>query len=364
MTVPPPAPNDAAGSPDARASEPAPEPKSDAKPEPETGPPPVPIVRTIEVSRASLRKDNPASSGHSAVVYVTKSGDYRLGSGRLTMGELWLATPREMYLVDIQPHYETYSLELPSQEEAFYFTANVRVTWRVHDPVAAVRAKTVEPRAVIRDVLEERLRDITRGFEVEKSASAERQIAHEFRDQVIRVSEVVEVVNCSAVLALEESTRDHIARRTQRIRDRETELGAQELRVLQAEHERALKNMQEKHELELKQERLRFYAEVLREGDINMLALRLSGNKEDIQDVLELWKDQKQLDYDRSMTVLNTLLESRLVTRKDVAGLLADANDTLVGKPAVESGPKPVTAKSSRADLDDEDEDEDDVGKA
>jgi hypothetical protein len=327
-------------------------------------PTPVPIVRTMEVSRASLRKDNPASSGHSAVVYVTKGGEYRLGTGRLTMGELWLATPREMFLVDVQPHYETYSMELPSLEEAFYFAANVRVTWRVYDPIAAVRAQMVEPRAVIRDLLERRLREVTRGFEVEKSASAERQIAQQFGDQVIRISEVVDVVSCAAVLTLDESTREHIAKRTQLIRDRETELGAQEMRLLHAEHARTLQNLKETHELELKQERLRFYAEVLREGDINMLALRLAGNKDDIKDVLELWKDQKQLDYDRSMTVLNTLLEARLVTRKDVAGLLADANDTLVGKPPVQSVPKPVTAKSSRADLDEDDEDEDDGGKA
>ncbi|UOZ11330.1 hypothetical protein [Amycolatopsis sp. WQ 127309] len=330
---------------------------------PET--PSVPIVRTVAVSRTSLRKDNPATSGHSAVVYVTKSGEYRLGTGRLTMGELWLATPREMFLVDIQPRYETYAMELPSQEEAFYFAASVRVTWHVHDPIAAVKAQKVEPYAIIRDILERRLRDVTRDFEVEQSASAERKIEHLFGHQVIRISDVVDVTSCSAVLALEESTREHIAKRTQRIRDRETELGAQELRVLHAEHERTLENMKEKHDLELKQERLRFYAEVLREGDINVLALRLAGNKEDIQDVLELWKDQKQLDYDRSLTVLNTLLEARLVTRRDVAGLLADANDTLVGKPGVPEPPKPVTAKSSRADLDDEDdEDEDDGGKA
>ncbi|MGW5718979.1 hypothetical protein ACWEVP_22595 [Amycolatopsis sp. NPDC003865] len=358
MTTQSASPNDAAPEkPDTPA---AAAPKTPAEPPAE--PPAAPIVRKIEVSRTSLRKDNPATSGHSAVVYVTKSGEYRVGTGRLTMGELWLATPREMFLVDVQPHYEIYSMELPSQEEAFYFAANVRVTWQVHDPIAAVKAQTVEPRAVIHDLLEERLRTITRGFEVEKSASAERQIAQEFQDRVIRVSDVVEVVNCSAVLALEESTREHIAQRTQFIRDRETAVGAHELNLLHAEHQRALELMKEQHELELKQERLRFYAEVLREGDINMLALRLSGNKEDVQDVLELWKDQKQLDYDRSLTVLNTLLEARLVTRRDVAGLLSDANDTLVGKPSVSDPPKPVTAKSSRADLDDEDEEDEDDG--
>jgi adenine-specific DNA methylase len=325
---------------------------------PDTAPEPARIVRKVEVSRASLRKNNPATSGHSAVVYVTKRGEYQVGSGRLTMGELWLATPREMYLVDTTPRDEVYEMRLPSLEEAFFYAASVRVTWRVADPVAAVRAGAVEPRDSIGRFLEEPLREVTRQFGVERSADAERRIAHDFGNRVMRISDAVEVTRCTAVLELDEDTRKHIASRTQFARSSETELKTQELRRMRAEHARELQQLKERHELDMKQQRMRVYADALRADDVNVLALRLSGHDEDVKDVINLLMEQKKLGLDKASAVLDMLLENNLVNHKDVAHLLADSTDTLLGLPQ-KSGP-PVPAKSTRVDLSDDDEDDDD----
>jgi hypothetical protein len=318
-------------------------------------------VQALEVNRAALRKSNPATSGHAAVVYVMKDGEYRLGSGRLTMGELWLATPREMYLVDLTPHEETFTQQLPSREEALFFTANVRVKWQIDDPVAAVRAGEVEPRETIARFMEERLREVTREFEVEQSADAERRIAHEYRDRVLQISKAVQVTGCSAVLDLDGSTRDHMVSRTKFKRDSETELSTQELRVMRAEHARELQELEEKHELALKQGRMKVYADALRGDDVNVLALRLAGHNEDVKDVIDLLMEQKRLGLDNANAVLTSLLEHKLVNRKDVADLMVDASNTLLGLP--QNAPPPVAAKSTRVELtDDDDEDEDDGG--
>ncbi|MFE0027256.1 hypothetical protein [Amycolatopsis sp. NPDC059021] len=325
------------------------------------------IVQALEVSRAALRRNNPATSGHTAVVYVTKGGEYRLGAGRLTMGELVLATPKEMYLVDRTPHQETYSLQLPAQEEAFCFAASVRVTWRISDPVAAVKAGRMEPRETIGRFLEERLREVTRQFGVEQSADAERRIAHQYGDRIVPVSEAVEVTRCTAVLDLDDLTREHIAGRTKFKRDSETELSTQQLRMMRAEHARELQELKEKHELAMKQERMKVYADALRGDDVNVLALRLAGHNEDVKDVINLLMEQKRLGLSNANAVLNSLLEHKLVNRKDVADLMADASDTLLGLPqkrhdAPPQDPPPVEAKSERVELGD-DEDEDDVGE-
>jgi ribosomal protein L12E/L44/L45/RPP1/RPP2 len=325
-------------------------------------PSPPPVVRKVRVSRSALRKNNPASSGHSAVVYVLKDGEYRLGSGRLTMGELWLATPLEMYLVDITPQEEIYSRQLPSKEEAFMFTASVRVSWQVTDPVAAVRAGEVEPRETIGRHMEERLREVSRQFGVEQSADAERRIAHEYRDRVVSISAGVQITGCSAVLDLDEATREHMASRTQLARESETELNTHELQVLRAAHAQELEKLAEKHELELKQERLKLYADALRGDDVNVLALRLAGHNEDVKDVINLLKEQKQLGLENANTVLKFLLDHKLVNRKDVAHLMVDAGNTVLGLSPTASAPQTVAAKSARTDLtdDEEDEEEDD----
>lgn len=317
------------------------------------------VVQRIAVSRAGLRKENPASSGHTAVVYVMKSGEYRVGTGRLTMGEILLATPREMFLVDLTPHEEMYELGLPSSEEAFEYTASVRATWRIADPIAAVRAGQVEPRDAIGRFLEERLREVTRQFGLEKSADAERRIGHEFGDRILRLSDAVQVTRCTAVLALDERAREHIAGRTQFQWSSESELQEQQLRKLRAGHARELQRLKETHELDMKQERMKVYADALRADDVNLLALRLTGHDEDVKDVINLLMERKKLGLDKANEVLNMLLANNLVNHKDVARLLADASDTLIGLPKNLTERQPVPTKSTRADLDDEEEDDD-----
>lgn len=326
-------------------------------------PSPSPVVLEVEVNRLSLRRNNPATSGHSAVVYVMKGGEYRLGSGRLTMGELWLATPREMYVVDLTAHEEMYTQQLPSREEAFQFSASVRVNWQVSDPVAAVRAVRVEPRETIGRFMEERLREVTRQFGVEQSADAERRIAHEYRDRVLPISTAVQITGCSAVLDLDEATRVHMASRTQFERDSETQQSTHQLDVMRSAHARELEELKEKHELAMKQDRMKVYADALRGDDVNVLALRLAGHNEDVKDVINLLMDQKRLGLENANAVLSSLLEHKLVNRKDVANLMADASNTLLGLPQTPAESQPVVAKSTRVELiDDEDEDEDDGG--
>lgn len=328
------------------------------------------VVQRIEVTRAGLRKNNPASSGHSAIVYVTKRGDYQVGSGRLTTGELWLATPREMYLVDITPHEEVFELSLPSAEEAFTYAASVRVTWRISDPVAAVKTGKVEPREAIGRFLEEKLREVTRQFGVEDSANAERRIAHEFGEREVRMSDAVVVTRCTAVLDLEESTREYIASRTKFARTYETEKLSHEVRQLRAQHSREMRQLEQQHELELKQQRLKVYADAIREDDANVLALRLAGHKDDIQDVIALLREQKKLSLENAKDVLQMALEHKAVTLTELKPLLNDASRTMLGLPKSPGEPPRVKADSTRADLrdddadlrDDEDEDEDDGG--
>ncbi|MEU0531335.1 hypothetical protein [Amycolatopsis tolypomycina] len=329
-------------------------------------------VQRLEVTRSSLRKNNPASSGHSAVVYVTKRGDYQVGAGRLTAGEVWLATPREMYLVDITPHEEVFELGLPSAEEAFTYTASVRVTWRISDPVAAVKAGKVEPREAIGRFLEEKLREVTRQFGVEDSANAERRIAHEFGDREVRMSDAVVVTRCTAVLDLDESTRKHIASRTEFARSSETERLSHEVRRLRAEHAREMQRLEQQHELELKQQRMKVYADAIREDDANVLALRLAGHKEDIQDVIELLQEQKKLSLENAKGILQMALENKAVTLTELKPLLNDASRTMLGLPKNPGSPPRVTADATRADLhddeadlhdDEDDEDEDDGGE-
>lgn len=295
------------------------------------------VVQQLQLTKAELRKINPVSSGHTAIVYLNKRGEYVVGAGRLTMGEIMWNTPKAIYEVDIAPVEDSFVVDLPSTEEAFSFSARVHVTWRIHDPVSAVRGKLENPNGMVRMHVEKRLREHTRGFNVENSAAAERHINLEYGDRVIPLSDAVEILRCSVVLTLDESTGVHIRNRTLVQREwetlrqgTETEAHTHVLKRQQAMNQQELERLTVQHELALKGQRMEFYADALRTGSHNVLALRLAGHGEDVNDVIELMMKQQNLEFEGARVVLNSLLEANLINRKDVAGIMANASNRMV----------------------------------
>lgn len=306
-----------------------------------------PIVQHTEPDRATLRRTNPISGGDTATVYRSKSGVYRLATRRLTASEIWLDTPTVMYTVDTAAHPESFEIDLPSAEEAFSFHAKVDVCWRVADPLQAVQSSLSEPERVYRPHLEGRLREITRQFDVESSAAAERQIYLTYGDRIVELAQGLSLTRCSAILSLDQGTRQHIAGRTHAKRQAErrgqehtakleklhlTELEGsveQRLALQRAEHEQKLEKLAEEHALEMKQQRMMVYADALRTDNLNVLALRLAGHGDDVNDVINLMMQQRKLEYDSANAVLNSLLEANLVNRKDVAAIMAKASNVI-----------------------------------
>ncbi|MDX3664282.1 hypothetical protein PV646_43945 [Streptomyces sp. ID05-26A] len=305
------------------------------------------VVQQQQIDRASLRKLNPVSSGHTSIVYVTKRGQYVLGAGRLTMGEIWLNTPKELYSVDIAPHQDTFTLLLPSKEQAFSFTAEVRVTWRIVDPVAAVRVKLADPVPAVQHHVEERLRELARGFDVENAVDAERQINLDYGDRVMSVDDAVQVQRCKVVLKLDEDARVHIASRTEHLRAMEAAEREREI----ARERRVLAQDEEEHELRMKTKRMSVYANALREDDQNVLALMLAGHGEDATAVINLMMQQKQLQFDAARDMLDKLLNANLVNRRDVASIMNNAGAAIVSGV---QGPKPLLAAPEPHDEEDD----------
>ncbi|MGW5051619.1 hypothetical protein [Actinokineospora sp. NPDC004072] len=337
--------------------------------------PAVEVVRSIAVDRASLRATNPVSSGHCAVVYVTKRGDYRLGVGRLTAAEIWLTPPRELHEVDVAPHPATFDIDLPSRQEAFHFTASVRVVWQVVDPVHAVRSRLSDPQHDIKAYLEKHLREITRGFDVEQNAAAERRINGDYANRSVHLSPALALRIETVVLQLDEETRAHIAART--LADREDEAAQRsklsnaikhELALQAAEFERERERLQQSHQMQLQQERIKFYAEALRSDTLNVLAMRLDGHGEDVNDVINLLMKQRQMEFQEASSMLERILEANLADRKDVAALMAGASKHLVDRirgdggtgfgalPAAGGAPAPAEVAATRPDREDDDD--------
>lgn len=344
-----------------------------------------PLVQREELDRRTLRKLNPVSNGHTSIVYHTKSGQLVLANGRLTAAEIWLGTPRAVYTVDMTSHHDSFEVSLPTKEEAFAFTAVVNSTWRISDPVAAIKNGLDDATNMVRPFLEKRLRELTRLFPAEKSDAAEQEIWHHFGDQPNEVNDYLIVTRCIVKLSLDKGTQQHIAQRTyvqrqaerreqehtaklEKIRLSENEeVLSHELERQRTAHRQALEAMQQQHELELKGQRMQIYADALRADDVNLLAMRLAGHGDDVNDVINLIMQQRRLEFEGANAVLNSLLEANLVNRKDVASIMARASNVVVDQlrgrtpmgigAADDAKPArpPLVTSSDGDDIDDED---------
>ncbi|WP_394362061.1 hypothetical protein [Amycolatopsis sp. SB7-3] len=311
------------------------------------------IVRTLDVNRASLRKVNPVSSGHTAIVYLTRRGTYELAVNRMTMGEVWLGTPSEMYSVDLTTHDDVFPLELPSKEEAFRFPATVNVSWRVSDPIIAVRSGLSDPVGQVQRALEGQLRTVTRKFSLTENAQAEAEINAAYRGKPIVVSPALVIERCSVLIDPEIGQRRHL----------------EELRV--TAHERELSMLREENDLALKQQRMEMYAKALHNDNMSMLAMVLSGHGDDAKAVIELVLREKDRNSEKARDVLDMLIKEKLVNRHDVKEIMNDAAKTVSGhigdvnplaarKPAAVDEKPPTQVVSRRVDDDDDDDDEED----
>jgi hypothetical protein len=131
-----------------------------------------------------------------------------------------------------------------------------------------------------------------------------------------------------------------------------------------------MEQLQQRHELEMKQERMKVYADALRADDLNLLALRLADNSEDVNEVINMIMDQRKLEFDSANAVLNSLLEANLLNHKHVAAIMANASNVVIDniRGATKLGigsadtvrPTALPVEAARAEDQDEDDDEPD----
>jgi hypothetical protein len=303
-----------------------------------------PLITQTEPTRSTLLKQPPVPSEDLAMVCRDRRGMLRQVTRPLTYGEIVIDRPRVLYRVDTAEHQTTCTLELPAQEDALGFRAQVQATWQVTDPCDAVQTKLIEAEPLVRPHLEQTLRTISRTFSVEQRQDAERaMLDHYVRLCPQRLPQGVSLIRCSLTLDLDESTAKHLTGRVQHRRSQETRFQQhdsrtqdttltlkedrliQELTRQQAEFDLERKRAEEEHRLEVEKMRMGFYVDALNAGQMNLIALRLASNRSDVNEVISLFMNQRQLDYEGARGMLNALLESNLVNRKDVADIMARA---------------------------------------
>ncbi|MEU2733924.1 PE-PGRS family protein [Streptomyces sp. NPDC007095] len=253
-----------------------------------------PVLTVRPISRFDYTARRPVSAIDHALVFATVGGAYDAYMPPHRPSRTDAATRRytSVYEVDMGSHPVQLELELPSDDDAFSFSATADLTWRVSDPIAYVAGRERDVPTRLTREIHQFARPVSRRFSIEDSREAEAEVQYAIESGVF-ADGIGLAVTCAVRLRLDDDAIAH-RRRKRALR--------YEADMLDPEHEYRLRQAQQLHELEvlrqhqsqeLMAQKIAFYQYHLQHGGVAQWAFHLAAHPQDTRMVINaLQKDQ------------------------------------------------------------------------
>ncbi len=359
--------------------------------------PPDALVRYLPMSGEDWRRFRPQSDGYWLTVSLDRNGGL-VPIERKPLG-IFGARPAGIFWVNVAVHHASFEVEVPSAENALSFLVQTHLSWRITDPIAAIRDNVRAAEFVYRPIVEQNLRALCCQFEIDRFLDAEVQINSFFAVGTIELGHGLTLLGCRVQLRPDAETLGHLRNRTldertaerrraehqHLLRDIELEYSendaGQRLKLQSAKFEHEVAEVKGQNYIVREQHRMEHYLRVLREGDLGMFALQLASRRDDVGQVIQQLVVQHNLNRQTAQEIITALLDKGMLNKRDGDQLLAKVNALIESatttKTVGSAAPLPdieLTASSIITDLatldtadsesddpeDDEDEDGDD----
>jgi len=308
------------------------------------------LIISKETPRLRLFRPRPAPEpGIALVLFREGQPLITLWPGdRLTSGEVSWGNYKAIYKVDIAEHPFRFDCMLPCQGEAFEFHAQVSVTYSVDNPSLVVERNIADARAVLEPLIISTMRDASRKYEVEQSAEAERAITEQVQEESKKHNTGLELVRFAVKLSLEEDARNHIRQ-------------LKEIERAKVHERRQAELERQRIELEVERTRMKmeFYSPLIKEGQWQLLALQLANHPEDVANVAQTLRQQRQTELDSQLKALKIMLEEDAIegfqmeeaSRRVLQRFVESFGPALEVK-ALDSGDQPKDVEEEQTDED------------
>jgi hypothetical protein len=342
-----------------------------------------PVLTVRQLSRFEFNLKSYVRIDH-ALVFATGKGGYvaYLPPQRPTRGDIAANRYTAVYEVDMGVHPHTCDLTLPSDNDAFEFTAVVDLSWQVLDPVRFVASGHRDVPGLLLGELQQAARPVTRRFAIADSASAEVEllermnllgplgapaglqvtwtlrlrrdeanIEHELRKQAIEHSADEQIRAAQRGMDIDVEV-DRRYRQSDSLQlDRAMQYGThqQELLLQQQrwQHAQALLAGQQQLELQqLEAQKIEFYQFHLQQGGVHAWALHLAQHPEDSRMVMTSMREDQLRMIQAQMELVQQLLNGDTAENWELEGpkqlALRTVNDILTQRlPGVPQTPPP-----------------------
>ncbi|GHF67003.1 hypothetical protein [Streptomyces thermodiastaticus] len=316
-----------------------------------------PVLTVRQLSRFELSLKHVVRIDH-ALVFSTPKGGYEayLPPRRPTRTEIASHRYTAVYEVDMGVHTWTSTFPLPSDNDAFEFTAEVDLSWQVLDPAVFVASGHRDVPGLLTGTLQQAARPVSRRFAISDSAAAEQEllralesleplgataglrarwtlrlkrdqanIDHQLRLQAIDHSAAEQVRAAQRGMEVDAEL-DRRAREQDRLQfERATTYGRQhaELTLQQQNWQYQIAAQQAQHALAMQQyeaAKIKFYQWHLQQGGVQAWALHLAQHPEDTQLVMNTMRDDQLRMIQAQLDLVTQLLSGDNTEKFELEG--------------------------------------------
>jgi hypothetical protein len=250
----------------------------------------------------------PVHTSGVAIVGKTPDGRYEIVSqfGLITRYRL-------RFEVDVADHHDVVKCPLPSRGDAYSFDGVLVLDWRVTDAAVVVERRIGDGLELCYARLLERLRQISRGFNIEACALAEAEINRVLGAAPIALPEGITVYRFSAQLSMDNATLNaiHEMRATQH---------DSSLAVLKSSGAQGAQDIEQDGTLRRQHQRMEAIQAAIR-GNYDLVAIHLSQHPDDTGSLINMIRSDYQASEERRDRMIAELLKRDLIQDIDVGDL-------------------------------------------
>ncbi len=258
-----------------------------------------PVITVRQLSRFELAgRRLPGRIDH-AFVFATQRGAYETSLPPHRPGFLRRrgAGYTAVYEVDLGLHPLHVDLTLPSLQDAFQFSASVDITWQVAVPDRVVATNLRDVPALLGRLVEQRMRCISRRYDIADSADAELALQKDLSDGPPLADATGLSVTCSVRLSADDRALAHQERL------RELRYG-----MAEAVPEQRYELLRARHEQERLAEKAQFYRDQLAGDGVSQWAMQLAGPPEEVTDALKQLREEQRAVVEKQLELVKEIL--------------------------------------------------------
>ncbi|AZM46947.1 hypothetical protein DMB38_15035 [Streptomyces sp. WAC 06738] len=240
----------------------------------------------------------------------------------------WFPRPYTAFELQLGWHTVSFKAELPAAESGRTFPAEVDVRWQVSNPQLVARSQVTDVAALLVPELEQRLRDVSRGYSINSAEEVRDAVRAELRTQPLG-SQFGLDLDVFVTISADRLIQDH---------------GKSRGRVLhQTDLERLkhrLRHLRDGNKRKLIREWANDFQEAVERGDHVLMAQMMARNPKDVAEIRKMFRKEQRKEFQDGMELMSRLIDGGLLERWELG------DQAMVVVEFLRSGTRHVTSDS------------------